>query len=306
MDLFALESFLEVVQKGNFSRAAESLSLTQPALSQRIKQLEAELEYPLLIRKKGSQVIELTCQGKSFVEIAKQMLELWGSAKKLTETEEVRQQLNVSIIDSVMTCTIPAVIHNFVQDHPEINVSLNNYHSLESYSYIENNEIDIAIVGKLSRARGAISYPIYSDPWVFICGKDAHYPDVVHPSELDITLQLLLCNKDVDDWQEYWFSGIDNSKPGTNKISYFNKYLFEGENWAVLPLSIARFFEQSANGVIHKIIDGPAPRIVYMVQSNKADPDAVRKFKTCVHKELTKVSGITLLFQPEGHENLIE
>ena len=223
MDLFALESFLEVVQKGNFSRAAESLALNQPALSQRIKQLEAELGYSLLIRKKGSQIIELTNQGKSFVDIAKQMLSLWETAQGLSESTETRQQLKVSIIDSVMTCTIPAVIHNFVQDHPEVRISLNNYHSLESYNYIENNEIDLAIVGKLSRARGAISYPIYSDPWVFICGKNAHYPDIVHPSELDISLQLLLCNKDVDDWQEYWFSGIDNSKPGTNKISYFNK-----------------------------------------------------------------------------------
>lgn len=300
MDILTLEAFLLVVQKGSFSRAAESLALTQPALSQRIKQLETELGYSLLIRKKGSQVIELTGPGRDFVGIAKQITSLWREAGQLGSAEAERQKLRVSIIDSVMTCTMPSIINRFSREYPEVDISLSDYHSLEAYRHIEDNEIDLAIVGKLSRARGAISYPIYSDPWVFVCGKDAHYPETVHPSQLEIENQLLLCNKDVDDWQEYWFSGIDNSKPGTNKISYFNKSLFQGEAWAVLPLSIARFLAETSNGVIRNITDGPAPRIVYVVQSNRADPDVVRKFKTCIREELTRVPEITLLFPPDA------
>lgn len=299
MDMYDLQAFLAVVQKGNFSRAAAGLALTQPALSQRIKQLESELGYPLLIRKKGCQAIVLTEHGYEFLEIAKQMLTLWDSAKGLSPEENIRERLNVSIIDSVMTCTIPAVVHQFLHTYPDTELAVSSYHSLESYHHVERGDLDMAIVGKLSRAQGAITYPLYSDPWVFICGKDAHYPDIVHPTDLNTDFQLLLCNKEADDWQEYWFSSSGMQLAGARKISYVNRYLFEGETWAVLPSTIAHYLEKSANGVIHKIKDGPSPRIIYMVQSSRANARAVKKFKDCVYQELRKNPDITLMFQPD-------
>lgn len=83
MDIYDLKSFLTVVEKGNFSRAAQTMALTQPALSQRIKQLETELGYALLIRRKGCQNIELTPQGEEFLKIAEHMLSLWSRAINL-------------------------------------------------------------------------------------------------------------------------------------------------------------------------------------------------------------------------------
>ncbi len=297
MDIYDLQSFLTIVQSGNFSRASTILSLTQPALSQRIKQLESELGYQLLIRRKGCQGIVLTERGKIFADIARQMLSLWDDARKMKLEEASFERLNVSIIDSVMTCTIPAVIHNFKQTYPDVELSVSSYHSIESYQHIESGELDMAIVGKLSRAQGAIAYPIYSDPWVFICGKEAQYADVVHPTELNTNYQLLLCNKEADDWQEYWFYDESANLSNSQKISYVDRYLFEGDTWAVLPLSIARYLEKSANGVIHKIKDGPPPRIVYMVQSNRIKPETAEKFKVCVYKELAQASGIIPMYQ---------
>ena len=301
MDIYDLKSYLIVVERGNFSRAAEALALTQPALSQRIKQLETELGYSLMIRRKGCQNIELTPQGETFVKIAKQMLALWHDAKKLRTETPACEKLSVSIIDSVLTCTIPNLMYHFKREYQDVEISLSSYHSLEAYQHIENDDLDVAIVGKLSHARGAMTFPIYSDPWVFVCGKHAHYPDIVHPTDLDTSLQLLLCSSEADDWQEYWFSGVD--RLGTNKVTYFNKHLFEGETWAVLPLSIARFLEQTSGGVIHRIKDGPAPRIVYMVQSNRADPRVVQKFRASIFRELQGVYGILLMFEPDESEH---
>lgn len=191
-------------------------------------------------------------------------------------------------------------MQHFRKSYPNVTLTLSSYHSLEAYRHIENNDLDVAIVGRLSHAKGAITYPIYSDPWVFICGRDAHYPQVVHPTDLDTSLQVLLCSSEADDWQEYWFAGA--GKLGANKVTYFNKHLFEGETWAVLPRSIAHFLENSSGGVIHGLRDGPAPRMVYMVQSNRADSRAIQKFRTCVFQEVQNVTGILPLFHPDLSE----
>ena len=50
MDLLQLEHFLAVVEEGSFTRAAERMSRTQPAISQSIKKLEDEIGAPLLAR----------------------------------------------------------------------------------------------------------------------------------------------------------------------------------------------------------------------------------------------------------------
>ena len=302
MDIYDLQSFLTVVEKGNFSRAAQTLALTQPALSQRIKQLEAELGYALLIRRKGCQNIELTSQGACFLKIAEQMLSLWNHARNLREEVDGREQLRVSVIDSVLTCTIPDLIQHFKLRYPDVTITLSSYHSLEAYQHIESGDLDAAIVGRLSHVKGAITYPIYSDPWVFICGRDAHYPQTVHPTDLDTSLQVLLCSSEADDWQEYWFSGA--GKLGANKVTYFNKHLFEGETWAVLPRSIAQFLENTSGGVIRRLLDGPAPRMVYMVQSNRADSRAMQKFRACVYQEIQTIAGILPLFHPDTDDSV--
>lgn len=296
MDLYSVESFLSIVETRNFTRASEILNLTQPALSARVKQLEGELGYPLFIRRKGVQSIELTAQGAEFVYIAKEMMSLLKKAQSIKGSPESKM-LGISIIDSVQVCTMPEFVHSFVKANPDAKIIVSSYHSYESYRHIENHEIDLAIVGKLAHAKGAITYPIYSDPWVFICGENEIYPDVVHPSELDSHFQLLLCNRETDDWQEYWFSG-EMDKPG-NKISYYDKHLFDDHSWAVLPLSIAKHLEKSTHGVIHRIKDGPAPRIVYMVQSRGVDSGLLKSFKKTVFEELHKIDGLTIMFDPE-------
>ena len=63
-----IESLLTVAKYGNFTRAAEVLSLTQPAVSHHIKQLETELGVLIFSRKKGD--LKLTKAGEVVVKYA--------------------------------------------------------------------------------------------------------------------------------------------------------------------------------------------------------------------------------------------
>lgn len=72
MDLIWLEDFLAVAEEGGFSRAAERRHVTQPALSRRIKALEAWIGTPLFER--STHVVTLTSAGQSFRPIAEDVL----------------------------------------------------------------------------------------------------------------------------------------------------------------------------------------------------------------------------------------
>lgn len=66
-----IDAFFAIVKTGNMTAAANSLFITQPALSRRIQALENELGYPLFIRGKGIRSNELTLQGEHFFLLQK-------------------------------------------------------------------------------------------------------------------------------------------------------------------------------------------------------------------------------------------
>ena len=74
-----METLLCVAEHKNFTRAAEELSLTQPAVSHHIKELEQELGVPLFIRGKGG--LKLTDQGEIAVRYARRIKALDGKLR---------------------------------------------------------------------------------------------------------------------------------------------------------------------------------------------------------------------------------
>ncbi len=295
MNIYDIESFLRIVQKGNFSKAAESLSLTQPALSQRIKLLEDELGYSLFMRQKGCRALQLTPAGEEFLGIARKMTGLWSEALNIRPDSSAPAILSVSVADSIMTCAMPSISRSFLRDNPEIKLLLNNYHTRDAYRRVEEGELDAAVVGKRFPSTNIYRKAVYTEPWVFICGKDAPYSGVIHPSMLDTRRQLMLCNKEVDDWQEFWFSSSLNSIAGLAKISYMDPDLFEKDLWAVLPLTVAQLLERTAHGQILQIQDGPQPRAVDIIYRKGEKSEIIEKFIACVRREAEKIPGIHLL-----------
>ena len=79
LDLHKLEIFLRVVREGSFSRAAESLLMTQPAVSQHIADLEAQLGATLFSRARRGVI--LTTEGETLHGYALQILRLLAEAE---------------------------------------------------------------------------------------------------------------------------------------------------------------------------------------------------------------------------------
>lgn len=98
MNTVQLECFLAVAQYLNFSKAAESVSITQPAVSHQIGSLEDELGVKLFVR--TSKSVSLTREGIMFISDAEQILKIAGSAKfrlsEKPEDEPVRTKYRLS------------------------------------------------------------------------------------------------------------------------------------------------------------------------------------------------------------------
>src|SRR5579863_9182024 len=90
LDLSELQVFLMVAREGSFSRAAERLYRTQPAISLGIRKLEDSLGQPLFVR--GSRPVRLTDAGVLLKEYAERLLNLRDEVKKgLTELEGLKR-----------------------------------------------------------------------------------------------------------------------------------------------------------------------------------------------------------------------
>ncbi len=113
MEIYQLQGFVEVAQAGSFTRAAENLYLTQPALSLQIKALEEELQEALFERQGRS--IHLTAAGQVLLERAQQILGLIDQTKQ--EIQAVKGlrggRLAIATNDSYALYLLPRLIELF-------------------------------------------------------------------------------------------------------------------------------------------------------------------------------------------------
>jgi len=104
-----IEAFLAVIQQGTVTAAAESLYITQPALSRRLRALEEELGCTLFERGKGSRFAALTREGEAFVAVADKLRHVYREAREISDLERA-PVLSLSSIGSVSTYLLPRVL----------------------------------------------------------------------------------------------------------------------------------------------------------------------------------------------------
>ena len=123
MDLFQLETFLAVAEERSFSRAAARLHRTQPAVSQAVAKLEAELGEVLLDR--SSRDGTLTDAGEVLRDYALKLLNLRNdAAAALTELRELhRGRLNLAANEYTCLALLP-LLDEFRRQHPHIKVAV--------------------------------------------------------------------------------------------------------------------------------------------------------------------------------------
>ncbi len=146
-----LRVFLSVVEHGSFNKAAEALYLSQPAVSQRIRQLERWLGVTLF--KRTPQGVQLTEAGRVFLTYAQDMQRLLRAAEKqMLELRQDRPVLHIGATPSVATHRLPGWIRRFHQRYPHILLSLHTDTTPNLVKAVSNHDLPLAFIeGELPR-----------------------------------------------------------------------------------------------------------------------------------------------------------
>ncbi|MCO5991929.1 LysR family transcriptional regulator [Actinoallomurus rhizosphaericola] len=140
------EYLVTVVDTGSFTRAAESLHVTQPALSHQIRALERDVGGPLLERLPRS--IRLTPLGRSVLPHARAALadaeRLHSAARRTAGLEG--GELEVATVYSISLGVLPPVLRNWRERHPGVRVRLREYpHADALQAAMSAGQADLAV-----------------------------------------------------------------------------------------------------------------------------------------------------------------
>ena len=144
-NLRRLDAFIAVAEELHFGRAADRLHIAQPALSQQIRQLEADLGLTLLER--TTRRVALTPDGAAFLPHARQLLVSAQGVARAAEELRIgaRGRLRLGFVDSTAFEFVPWFLRRFRSAWPEAEVELHTMSSDEQARALVDGDIDLGV-----------------------------------------------------------------------------------------------------------------------------------------------------------------
>jgi DNA-binding transcriptional LysR family regulator len=205
---FTIKVFLTVARMNSFTRAAEVLNLSQPAVTHQIKNLESLLETRLFNRDQNR--IELTSAGKIFLKYSEEINLLYQKA--ISEVHEMTNQMagdiHLGAASLMGKYLLPRILGNFKKMYPKANLSMLVGNSKEVLGFLEKGVIELAIVSEPIPSKNLVAFPFYRD----------HLTIVVYPSHP-------WCKKEVITVDELCGEDFISREIGSGTREFFQKAL---------------------------------------------------------------------------------
>jgi DNA-binding transcriptional LysR family regulator len=167
MELRQIEAFVSIATLRNFRAAANRLHITQPAVSQRLASLEAEIEAQLLER--GGNQVQLTPKGMQLLQTAEQLLDLAQKLKLQAAGEQpALQRIRIGLTDTIANAWMSALYVELTQVFPHLAVELAVSTSPQLRSLLVGGELDLALIMGPTHSAGVRNLPLarYGTAWV--------------------------------------------------------------------------------------------------------------------------------------------
>ena len=174
VELAQLEAFLQVAHHRSFSRAAESLFLTQPSVTARIQSLEREIGERLFERTGRS--VTLTDAGHAFIPHAQRAL---TAVQEGTDAiEAVRHgdvgNIRIGASSSVATYVLPGILKHFHESRPRVHVHLTTGNSEALVEKMLAGETHV-VVSRLTQHPEVESLHLYNDDLALVTSPGHHF-----------------------------------------------------------------------------------------------------------------------------------
>lgn len=166
MEFRQLHYFIAVSEELHFGRAAESLHISQPALSKQIQALEDSLEIQLFERTKHW--VKLTPAGQKFLETARRVLHEVEEGIQITRqiADGRAGTVRVGLTEATLFCLAPSILRTCREHYPQINLLLSSGGTEAHVEALRTHQIDIGFVYLPIREPVLVVKPLYEESYV--------------------------------------------------------------------------------------------------------------------------------------------
>lgn len=165
---FRVRTFLDLCRTGNYTKTAEQLHITQPAVSQHIKYLEKQLNTRLFAY--VGKTLTLTPQGMAFKGIATTMqADADRISSVLAAVKTGKKQVRFGATLTIGEYTMPPLVASYLQDYPDTALAMRVDNTKHLLAALEAGKIDFAFIeGQFDRTRYE-SLPFSEETYIGVC-----------------------------------------------------------------------------------------------------------------------------------------
>ena len=287
-DLRQLATFLAVARTGSFSAAAERLNTTQPAVSNRIRELENSLGARLFERTTRS--CHLTAKGRSLIGYADRIFALTSELQsEITQIADLSGLVKIGIPEPVALTWLPSLLSALAQRAPKLEIDVEVGLSMAMLPKLHTLDLDLACIAGPASLAGIVSEQVGHLHLAWLASPALQLP------QLPLTPQVLseqdfLLHVGSRHWPplERWFREAGcwpRSLRRCNSISALIKLAVAGLGLGVLPISAAR--DEIAAGLLRVVPSVAAlPKNPFMVVYAERRLDAATQLVIDTTKEV--------------------
>ncbi|UNX72216.1 transcriptional regulator CynR [Klebsiella aerogenes] len=174
MNIRYVRYFLAVAEHQGFTRAAEALHISQPALSQQIRMLEESLDAQLFDR--SGRHIHLTDAGEVFLQYARQAFQLLDEGQRaIHDVEDLsRGSLRIAVTPTFTSYFVVPLVAEFHARYPHITLDIQEMSQEKMEGLLLENELDIGIAFAGGTATDIVSTPLLQEVLALVVAD--HHP----------------------------------------------------------------------------------------------------------------------------------
>jgi DNA-binding transcriptional LysR family regulator len=182
VEIDQVETFVAIVRRGGFTRAAAALHLSQPAVSRRLDLLEREVGRPLFDRTSGG--VRLTEAGRAFLPHAEGLLASMRdgveAVRALEQTD--RGSVTVALVGTLASTALTARLQRFHRAHPGVRLALRTALSREVSALVRRGDAVLGLRYFPDPDPDLVSVRLYEEPLVTVCAPTHRLASARRPS----------------------------------------------------------------------------------------------------------------------------
>lgn len=248
LNIQQLQSFVTVVSEGSMTEAANKLYLTQPAISQQIRNLEEDLGVELLLR--GTRTIRPTLQGEMLLEQARRILQLVQQAENSIKMlgSQLSGHLRIGTLNSLGVQLVSPVIGRLLKLNPQVSFRVDFDEESQLVKKYNQQELDVVILPENVMNQIRTEQPrllLKEEMWLVGSSKDTQIPRQVSLKELN-QFSLMWLTREYSDFELQLTKELSTHRLefrpnfSTSNVGTLKRVIETGLGWGFLPSMAVR------------------------------------------------------------------